>query len=85
MLLKNVLHQKLNWVSMFHVIERTGHIIFETTKGNVLFLSGKLALQIGFESDIVSASKPDIPSTLISRHHKKCCVERKFSQQILSM
>ena len=59
-------------------IERTRHIIFETTKGSVLFLSGKLALQIGFESDVVLASKPDIPSTLISRHHKKVLCGKKI-------
>ena len=52
-------------------IERTGHIIFEPTKGSVLFLCGKSALQIGFESDVVLASTADIPSTLIFRHHEK--------------
>ena len=54
-----------------HFIERTGHIIFEPTKGSVLFLCGKPALQIGFESNVVLASKADIPSTIISRHYEK--------------
>ena len=43
-----------------------------------MFLSGKLAQQIGFESDVVLASKPDIPSTLISRHYKKVFCGKKI-------
>ena len=34
-----------------------------------MYLSGKLALQIGFESDVILAYKPDIHSKLISKHH----------------
>ena len=51
--------------------KKTGHIIFESPKGSVIFLTGKLALQSGFESDVLLASKKDIPSTLITKHHKK--------------
>ena len=36
-----------------HFNERTGHMIFESPKQTVIFLSGKLALQIGFESDAI--------------------------------
>ena len=32
--------------------------------------NGKLALQVGFESDVVLACRMDIPSKLISKHHK---------------
>ena len=53
-----------------YFIEKTGHIVFESSKGGVVYLSGKLALQIGFESDVVLAYKPDIHSALISKHHK---------------
>ena len=53
-----------------YFIEKTGHIVFESSKGSVVYLSGKLALQIGFESDVVLAYKPDIHSKLISKHHK---------------
>ena len=53
-----------------YFIEKTGHIVFESSKGGVVYLSGKLALQIGFESDVVLAYKPDICSALISKHHK---------------
>ena len=53
-----------------HFNERTGHMIFESLKQTVIFLSGKLALQIGFESDTVLACRMGIPSKLISKHHK---------------
>ena len=48
-----------------HFNKKTGHIIFESPKGSVIFLTGKLAFQTGFES------KKDIPSNLITKHHKK--------------
>ena len=53
-----------------YFVEKTGHIVFESSKGAVVYLSGRLALQIGFESDVVLAYKPDICSALISKHHK---------------
>ena len=53
-----------------YFIEKTGYIVFESSKGGVVYLSGKLGLQIGFESDVVVAYKPDICSALISKHHK---------------
>ena len=45
-------------------------MIFESPKQCVIYLSGKLALQVGFESDVVLACRMDIPSKLISKHHK---------------
>ena len=45
-------------------------MVFESPKQTVIFLSGKLALQVGFESDVVLACRMDIPSKLIAKHHK---------------
>ena len=53
-----------------YFIEKTGHMVFESSKGSVVYISGKLALQVGFESDVVLAYKPDIHSALISKHYK---------------
>ena len=41
MLLKNVLHQKLNWVSMFASLKEQGILSLKLQKAAFLFLSGK--------------------------------------------
>ena len=50
--------------------EKTGHIVFESPNGSVLYLTGKLALQIGFKSDVVLADNENINSTVMTRHSK---------------
>ena len=50
--------------------EKTGHIVFESPSGSVLYLTGKLALQIGFKSDVVLADNDNINSTVMTRHSK---------------
>ena len=45
-------------------------MVFESPKQTVIFLSGKLTLQVGFESNVVLACRMDIPSKLIAKHHK---------------
>ena len=60
-------------------------MIFESPKQTVIFLSGKLALQIGFESDTMLACRMDIPSKLISKHHKVLNLERESNHLILLM
>ena len=50
--------------------EKTGHIIFESPKCSVLYLTGKLALQIRFKSDVVLADNDNINSTVMARHSK---------------
>ena len=59
-------------------IERTDLIIFEPTKGSVLFLTGRLALQIGSETDVELGNRLDIPSTLISRHSRNVFCGKKI-------
>ena len=44
----------------------TGPIIFEPRKERILFLTGKLTFQIGFETDVALANRLDTPITLIS-------------------
>ena len=51
--------------------EKTGHMVFESPKNSVLYLTGKLALQIGFKSDVVLADNENISSTVINKHSNK--------------
>ena len=60
----------LSPVLLYILLKKTRHIIFESLKGSVVYLSGKLSLQIGFESDMVLAYKTDIKSALITKYHK---------------
>ena len=61
-----------------HFNEKTGHMIFESPKQCVIYLSGKLALQVGFESDVVLTCRMDIPSKLISKHNKVLQFEKRI-------
>ena len=65
--------------------ENTGHIIFYSPKGSAIFLTGKLVLQTGFESDVLIASKMISQAHLSQNIIKSCCMEKKFNNLILSM
>ena len=56
--------------------QATSHL--NQTKGSVLFLTGKLVLQVGFKTDDVLANRLNIPSTLISRHPQKVLYGKKI-------
>lgn len=59
--------------------ERTGHIVFEINKDSLIYLSGKLALQVGFENDVVLCSAVPAQSSLLMRHRNIFVQGRKIS------